>query len=151
MTNQEISKEERSYYRKRLGWNIVQLFVGTILLLVAYFHLQENMAEKMSISSGVEVLSQKAQLWFHNVFNKDGGVYQEKLSMEKNYAEVLNVVENSSCKEKVDAPMLSAKYSELQKESVESYAKKSSIYNQYLIEFYRKVSDVCKQEVHTQQ
>ena len=56
MTTREISSEEKAYYRKRLGWNIVQLFFGTVLLLVAYSHLQTSTAEKMSISSGVEVI-----------------------------------------------------------------------------------------------
>lgn len=150
MTDRESLSEEKSYYHKRFGWNIVQLIVGTILLFSAYLHLQDNTAEKMSISSGLQVLSQKVQLRMHNFFQNDGAVYEDKLSMEKNYAEVINVVTNSSCKEKVDIPALQAKYAELQAESVASYTKQSENYRFFIIEFYKKVSDVCGTEVHTQ-
>lgn len=51
MTSRELSSEEKAYYKKRLGWNIVQLFLGTVLLLAAYVHLQDSTAEKSSISS----------------------------------------------------------------------------------------------------
>lgn len=145
-----MNQEEKSYYRKRLGRNIVQLFLGTVLLLFAYVHLQHNTAEKMSISSGVEVLSQKFVLWFHNIFDHNGTQYEDKLSMEKNYAEVVNVVENSSCKDKVDVVALNLQYKQLQDDSVATYAKKRADYNKFLVDFYRKVSEVCKTEVHTQ-
>ncbi|MBP6910782.1 hypothetical protein KBC03_04295 [Patescibacteria group bacterium] len=150
MADRGLSNEEKAYYRKRFGRNILQLFAGTVLLLFAYIHLQGNTAEKMSISSGVQVLSQKVQLWFHNLFAKNGGAYQDKLNMEKNYGEVINVVENSSCKEKVDAPALVAKYKDLQDDDVSTYVKKSADYNKFLVDFYRKITDVCKAEVHTQ-
>jgi|GEM_PF-3714542 len=151
MAHREMSTEEKTYYKKRLGWNILQLFLGTILLLAAYVHLQTSTAEKMSISSGVQVLSQKLQLRFHNVFNKDGSVYADKLNMEKNYGEVVNVVQNSSCKDKVDSALLVAKYQELQRDDVETYNKKSADYNKFLVDFYTQITDVCRQEVHTQQ
>lgn len=112
MNDRESLNEEKSYYHKRLGRNIVQLIVGTILLFTAYLHLQGNTAEKMSISSGLQVLSQKVQLRMHNLFQNDGAIYEDKLSMEKNYAEVINVVQNSSCKEKVDLPLLTQKYAD---------------------------------------
>ena len=104
----------------------------------------------MSISSGVQVLSQKFQLWFHSVFNQDGSVYADKLNMEKNYSEVINVVKNSSCKDKLDAKALEDKYSELQAESVESYNIKSNEYNKFLVNFYTQITDVCREEIHTQ-
>ena len=104
----------------------------------------------MSISSGVQVLSQKVQLRFHNIFAKNGTSYQDKLNMEKNYGEVVNVVENSSCKDKVDAPALVAKYNDLKNDDVPTYVKKSADYNKFLVDFYRKITDVCKAEVHTQ-
>lgn len=151
MADRWLSTEEKAYYRKRLWRNVIQLFAGTILLLVAYIHLQDNTAEKMSISSGVQVLSQKVQLWFHNFFNHDGSSYEDKLNMEKNYGEVVNVVENSSCKDKVDADSLVAKYNELKADDVTAFTQKSAEYNKFLVDFYRKITDVCKQEVHTQQ
>ncbi len=151
MVDHWLSKEEKAYYRKRLWRNIVQLFFGTILLLFAYFQLQQSTAEKMSISSGVEVLSQKVQLRFHNIVNKDGNAYQEKLGMEKNYAEVINVVQNSSCKEKVDAQALVNMYSQLKNDDVPSFVQKKTEYNNFLIDFYRQVKEVCSEEVYTQQ
>ena len=150
MSDKSMSQEEKGYYRKRLVRNIVQLFFGTVLLLLAYVHLQHNNAEKMSISSGVEVLSQKVVLWFHNMFDHNGTQYEDKLSMEKNYAEVINVVQNSSCKDKVDLGALTIEYKNLQAESVDHYVAKRTEYNKFLVDFYRKVSDVCKAEVHTQ-
>lgn len=146
----DMNKDEQMYYKKRLGWNIVQLLVGTVLLLAAYVHLQKNNAEKMSISSGVEVLSQKVVLWFHNIFNHNGSQYEDQLAMQKNYAEVINVVQNSSCKEKVDVALLTGKYADLQNDSVEDYVKKSADYNKFLVDFYRKISEVCEKDVHTQ-
>ena len=125
--------------------------MGTILLVVAYIHLQGNTAEKMSISSWVQVLSQKVQLRFHNFFSHNGSIYQEKLDMEKNYAEVVNVVENSSCKDKVDPKPLTDKYAELQNDSVDKFTPKSADYNKFLVDFYRKITDVCKEEVHAQE
>ena len=145
-----MNQEEKGYYRKRLGWNIVQLFFGTVLLVLAYAHLQHNAAEKMSISSGVEVLSQKVILWFHNIFDHNGSQYEDKLSMEKNYAEVINVVQNSSCKDKVDLGALTLQYNQLQEDSVQRYVEKRADYNKFLVDFYRKVSDVCSSDVHTQ-
>lgn len=145
-----MSNEEKAYYRKRLWWNILQLFLGTVLLLAAYANLQNSAAEKMSISSGVQVLSQKFQLRFHNIFNQDGSVYADKLNMEKNYSEVINVVQNSSCKDKVDAKALADKYAALQAETVETYNHKSNEYNAFLVNFYTKITDVCREEIHTQ-
>lgn len=51
MKQRGLTSAEKAYYKKRLGRNIVQLFFGTVLLLVAYMHLQNSAAEKMSISS----------------------------------------------------------------------------------------------------
>jgi hypothetical protein len=151
MAYRSLNAEEKAYYRKRLWRNIIQLFIWTVLLLFAFMHLQWNTAEKMSISSGVEVISQKVQLWFHNLFEKNGTQYQEQLDMEKNYAEVINVVENSSCKDKIDATELVNTYSEIENDSVTEFAQKSSSYNKFLVDFYKKMTDVCKAEVHTQQ
>ncbi len=151
MSSRNLTAEEKAYYKKRLSWNIVQLFFGTLLLVMAYIHLQDSTAEKMSISSGVQVISQKVQLWMHNLWDHDGNIYQEKLDMEKSYGEVVNVVQNSSCKEKVDAQALVNKYNALQNESVAEYTNNSSEYNKFLVDFYRKITDVCQSEVHTQQ
>lgn len=96
------------------------------------------------------MLSQKISLWFHNIFSKDGAQYEDKLAMEKNYGEVINVVQNSSCKDKVDEQLLQSKYADLQKDSVEDYVKKSADYNKFLVDFYRQITDLCKAEVHTQ-
>ena len=71
--------------------------------------------------------------------------------MEKNYSEVINVVQNSSCKDKVDANLLLQKYAELQKDDVATYVTKSADYNKFLVGFYTEITDVCRQEVHTQQ
>lgn len=150
MNDRESLNEEKSYYHKRLGRNIVQLIVGTILLFTAYLHLQGNTAEKMSISSGLQVLSQKVQLRMHNLFQNDGAIYEDKLSMEKNYAEVINVVQNSSCKEKVDLPLLTQKYADLQNESVSDYTIHQESYRQFIVDFYRQVSEECGTDVHTQ-
>lgn len=151
MNKRGLTSAEKQYYKKRLGRNIVQLFFGTVLLVTAYVHLQDSTAEKLSISSWVEVLSQKVQLWFHNVVNSDGNVYEEKLSMEKNYAEVINVVENSSCKEKVDGQSLVNMYSQLKNDDMSTFASKKLEYNTFLVDFYREVSQTCSQDIHTQQ
>lgn len=71
--------------------------------------------------------------------------------MEKSYAEVINVVQNSSCKDKVDGQLLINKYTELQNDEVASYVEKKEEYNKFLIDFYRKITELCQQEVHTQQ
>ena len=151
MAYRDMNSEEKAYYRKRFLWNLLQLLVGTVLLIVAYFHLQRSTAEKMSISSWVDVISQKVQLRFHSLFNKDGNTYLEKINMEKNYHEVLNVVQNSSCKDKVDGASLSKMNEQLKNDTVEEYAKKSAEYNKFLVDFYTNITKVCGEEVHTQQ
>ena len=109
-------------------------------------HLQTNIAERASITSGIQVIGQKIELRIRNIFDNDGAVYQDKLNVQSNYDEVVDLVENSSCKDKIPASEvqeLDKRDSALKQESIADYKSNLNGYKIFIVDFYQEVTKLC--------
>jgi hypothetical protein len=69
--------------KKRLGSNLVEFFVGCILLVFAFNYLKGHPAERTSIFAGLEVMVQNVEVRLAKMFEGDGEMLSQKKKFQK--------------------------------------------------------------------
>ena len=103
---------EKQAMKKKLIHNLIELLIGGGLLLMCYSYLQTHPAERISFFSWYKVIYQQADIFFHNIFSRNGDLLKQKYNLEWYYQALITLSEEKSC---VD--------SELIKELHETYQK----------------------------
>lgn len=95
MTEKSIS--EKKAMKKKLIHNVIELAIWLILLWMCYGYIQSHPAEKISFFSWYKVIYQQTEIFFQNIFGKNGDLLKEKYDLESYYQVLITLSEEKSC------------------------------------------------------
>ena len=107
-----LNKEDK----KQLRNNIIKLVIWIFLLILSRGYIQNHPAERVSVFSWFDVLWQKVEVFFNNTFKWNWELLERKYSLEKYYAELINMAEWNECISSQDYDNLEKTYENLKKE-----------------------------------
>ena len=96
MSTEKPISEKRSI-RKKLFYNLVELIIWLILLWMCYGYLQTHPAEKISFFSWYKVIYQQTEIFFQNLFGKNGELLKQKYNLESYYQVLITLSEEKPC------------------------------------------------------
>ena len=88
---------EKQAMKKKLIYNLIELVTWVALLLMCYGYLQTHPAEKISFFSWYKVIYQQTEIFFQNIFGKNGNLLKEKYDLESYYQVLITLSEEKSC------------------------------------------------------
>lgn len=124
--------------------NVIEFFIGAILLVFCWFYLQTHPAEKVSLFSGVEVMWQKVQIWFSQMPAEDATLLEQKQSLEKTMQEIVLLSKENSCVDAQTKQNIADSFSRLQAMDLETYKKQHRAFNTVVSLYYTKVKSDCE-------
>ncbi|MDR3168308.1 MAG: hypothetical protein LBU27_00660 [Candidatus Peribacteria bacterium] len=130
--------------KKKFLHNIVKFILGLLLLTLCFTYLQSHPAERISFFSGFKVIFQNAEIFFQNLFGKNGDLLKQKYSLESYYEALISLSEEKPCVEASLIKDLHTTYEKLLNEpkSTLNYTLNDYIHKQ--IEFDRALRVECK-------
>lgn len=142
---QKVRIVMNKYDKKQLKSNIVKFIIGLILLALSRWYIQWHPAERVSVFSWFEVLWQKIEIIWHNIFNWNGELVERKYDLEKYYKELLTMAEWNSCISVEDYKLLEDTYNSLKNEPKNTLNDTLPSYTKMAYEFEVIVNkDNCK-------
>ena len=114
--NTEKPISEKQAMKKKFIHNLVELLIWFILLWMCYWYIQTHPAEKISFFSWYKVIYQQTEIFFQNVFGRNGELLKQKYNLESYYQVLITLSEEKPC---IDADIvadLHATYEALQNE-----------------------------------
>ena len=97
MTNTEKPISEKKTIKKKLVHDCIELVIWLILLWMCYWYLQTHPAEKVSFFSWYKVIYQQTEIFFQNVFGKNGDLLKQKYNLESYYQVMITQAEEKPC------------------------------------------------------
>ena len=88
---------EKKSMKKKLINNLIELVVGLVLLWMCYGYLQTHPAEKISFFSWYKVIYQQTEIFFQNLFGKNGELLRQKYNLESYYQVLITLSEEKPC------------------------------------------------------
>ena len=145
----DISIKEQEYLhaldmkKKRVRMNIVELIIWVALLVLCFNYLKTHPAEKTSIFAGIEVLTQKAQVFVSNVFGNKWDTLKDKYTLERRYKEVISTMEKWKCAEQDVIDEAKVRLESLKDLSASKFQEQQNAYKAYVSKVATKVSEDC--------
>ena len=115
MSNEKPISEKQAM-KKRLIHNLIELVIGLALLGMCYGYLQTHPAEKISFFSWYKVIYQQTEIFFQNIFGKNGERLRQKYSLESYYQAMITLSEEKPCIDSEVVKDLHETYEALQNE-----------------------------------
>ncbi len=115
MTSEKPLSEKQTM-KKRLIHNLIELVIWLGLLWMCYGYLQSHPAEKISFFSWYKVIYQQTEIFFQNVFGKNGEWLRQKYSLESYYQAMITLSEEKPCIDSDVIKSLHETYEALQEE-----------------------------------
>ncbi|MFA5747730.1 MAG: hypothetical protein WC872_01320 [Candidatus Absconditabacterales bacterium] len=134
-----MDKETRRIFRN----NIIKFLIGVFLLIISYIYIQGHPAEKSSIFSGFEIIWQKIEIVFHKLTNQNYEALKKKYSFEQIYQELIQMAENSTCKNATILTDINETLIEMKKENLTDLVAKFSFYSNKAGEYKSRI-EKCK-------
>jgi len=106
--------------KRQLKWNIIKLVIWLILLVLSWHYIQWHPAERVSVFSWFDVLWQKIEVLWHNTFQGNWDLLEQKYNLEKYYQELLNLAEWNECVSSQDYKNIEDTYNKLQNEDIKT-------------------------------
>ena len=100
-TEKQLS--EKQTMKKKLVNDLIELAIWLLLLWMSYGYLQTHPAEKVSFFSWYKVIYQQTEIFFQNVFGKNGEWLKQKYSLESYYQAMITLSEEKPC---IDADVI---------------------------------------------
>ena len=94
---------EKQAMKKKLIHNVIELVIWLVLLWMCYVYIQNHPAEKISFFSWYKVIYQQSEIFFQNLFGKNGDLLKQKYSLESYYQVMITQAEEKPC---VDADVI---------------------------------------------
>ena len=94
-TEKQLS--EKQTMKKKLVNDLIELVIWLLLLWMSYGYLQTHPAEKVSFFSWYKVIYQQTEIFFQNVFGKNGEWLKQKYSLESYYQAMITLSEEKHC------------------------------------------------------
>lgn len=96
MSNEKPISEKKAM-KKKLIHNLIELVIWLILLWMCYGYLQSHPAERISFFSWYKVIYQQTEIFFQNLFGKNGEWLKQKYSLESYYQVMITQAEEKPC------------------------------------------------------
>jgi len=129
VTEKPIS--EKQAMKKKLIHNLIELVVWCVLLWMCFGYIQTHPAEKISFFSWYKVIYQQTEIFFQNIFGKNGDLLKQKYNLESYYQVLITLSEEKPCISHEIVADLHDTYESLQNEpkntlehTIEYYVKK---------------------------
>ena len=144
MVDKSIS--ERKLMKKKLVHNLIELCIWLVLLWMCYWYIQIHPAEKISFFSWYKVIYQQTEIFFQNLFGKNGELLRQKYTLESYYQVMITLSEEKPCINASTVKDLHETYKALQDEpkSTLEYTLQYYIDKQY--EFDEELRKECLDE-----
>jgi hypothetical protein len=88
---------EMKEIKKRFFGNCIKFIIGIILLFFSYSYVVSHPAEEIAFFSGFKVIFQNAEIFFQNIFGKNGDLLKQKYSLESYYQALISLSEEKPC------------------------------------------------------
>ena len=88
-----MTRDERNLFTL----NLMKFGIGAVLLLISWNYLQAHPAEKISLMSGVQVISQRVQFWALGLVGGDADLLRQKIRLEQYFEELIRYAEDQVC------------------------------------------------------
>ena len=95
MAEEKVSTENK--LKKRFFHNLIELGIWIVLLLMCYWYIQTHPAERISFFSWYKVIYQQTEIFFQDLFGKNGDLLRQKYSLESYYQVLINLAEEKYC------------------------------------------------------
>lgn len=93
----EKSISEKKSMKKKFFNNLIELVIWLILLWMCYGYLQTHPAERISFFSWYKVIYQQTEIFFQNLFGKNGELLKQKYNLESYYQALITLSEEKPC------------------------------------------------------
>ena len=142
MTTEKPISEKKAM-KKKLIHNLIELFVWLVLLWMCYGYLQSHPAEKISFFSWYKVIYQQTEIFFQNIFGKNGDLLKQKYSLESYYQVMITQAEEKPCVDSEVVKSLHETYEALQDEPKNTLEHKLQYYIEKQYEFDQELRKEC--------
>lgn len=138
-------KEKTEEYKiKKFKKNLIKFFIWLILLSIGFVYLNQNPAEKTSMTSWISILYQKTKIFVYSIFNNEWNIYQKKIKLENNYNELIKQLQKPNCWNIEELKEIKEKKENLKKLSLEDFKKVQEKYYKFANETYEKIKNKCQ-------
>jgi len=134
---------EKQAMKKKLMHNLIELVIWCVLLWMCYGYIETHPAEKISFFSWYKVIYQQTEIFFQNIFGKNGDLLKQKYNLESYYQVMITLSEEKPC---IDAEViedLHATYEALQDEPKNTLEHTLEYYIAKQYEFDEKLRKEC--------
>ena len=135
---------EKQAMKKKLIYNLIELVIWAGLLWMCYGYLQTHPAEKISFFSWYKVIYQQTEIFFQNIFGKNGDLLKEKYDLESYYQVLITLSEEKSCVEPELVEDLHSTYQKLLKEPKNNLEQSLPYYINKQYEFDAELRKECE-------
>lgn len=139
----EKSISEKQAMKKKLFYNLIELVIWWVLLFMCYWYIQTHPAEKISFFSWYKVIYQQTEIFFQNIFGKNGNLLREKYDLESYYQVLITLSEEKSCVEPELVEDLHNTYQKLLEEPKNNLEQSLPYYINKQYEFDAKLKKDC--------
>ena len=139
----EKSISEKKTMKKRLIHNLIELAIWLVLLWMCYSYLQSHPAERISFFSWYKVIYQQTEIFFQNLFGKNGEWLKQKYSLESYYQVMITQAEEKPCVNPEVVKDLHKTYEALQDEPKNTLDQKLQYYIEKQYEFDVELRKEC--------
>jgi hypothetical protein len=132
--------------KKRIWWNVAQLMIGGILLVISYIYVHAHDAEKVNFMSGMTILRDKVRY----VVTSFGGKATSKdfagqQWLIRSFKELQTFMSETHCNTTVSLSELAAKTASLEAMSTSEYVAQNFAYTQFASNVYHELQ-TCTQK-----
>ena len=145
MTTEKAISEKQAM-RKNLIHNLIELVIWLALLWMCYGYLQSHPAEKISFFSWYKVIYQQTEIFFQNIFGKNGDLLKEKYDLESFYQVLITLSEEKSCVRPELIEDLHSTYQKLKDEPKNTLDQTLPYYKDKQYEFNEELKGDCPVE-----
>ena len=137
---------EKQAMKKKLRNNLIELVIGLGLLWMCYVYIQNHPAEKISFFSWYKVIYQQTEIFFQNLFGKNGEWLKQKYSLESYYQVMITQAEEKPCVDPEVINDLHDTYVALQKEPKNTLEHRLQYYIEKQYKFDEELRKDCPVE-----
>lgn len=135
---------EKQSMKKKLIHNLIELAIWCVLLWMCFVCIQTHPAEKISFFSWYKVIYQQTEIFFQNIFWKNGDLLKQKYSLEWYYQVLITLSEEKPCISRELIEDLQTTYESLQKEPRNSLEHTLQYYIDKQYEFDEELKKECE-------
>ena len=135
---------EKQAMKKKLIFNLIELVIGVGLLWMCYSYLQSHPAEKISFFSWYKVIYQKTEIFFQDLFGRNGDLLRQKYNIESYYQVLISLSEEKMCIDREIVKDLHETYEKLQQEPKNTLSHTIGYYIEKQYYFDEEVRKECE-------